>query len=172
MKRRTVAIRFVMAFVIVIFTCLALMPHFQAITWHLIHGRELSWDSHTLTLPFTWRPVSTRNNTALTLAKAKIPGPDAELRVTRSGTALQSIVEASDWQRDSLRAINSKTSTIGQYKTYTVVSTAGDAFCIASGTDDIAVSFVCRVVGTDWEIRFLGVEADVQDARGVVASLR
>jgi hypothetical protein len=146
---------------------------FSSVIWHLTHGRDVVWDSHTVTLPIWWRPSTDTNIATLKLTRATAFGADVELNVTHKGPSF--LLESSDaglqWQKDSLPKMNSDKSS-GAFKAYTVVTSGGEVFCIGSGTNDVAVSFVCRVVGTDWDIRFLGDDADASDARAIVGSLR
>jgi hypothetical protein len=160
------------AFVVILALGLLFRSQVSAIMWHLIHGRDLAWDNHMVTVPFSWRPVSNAEGSSLILAHATVSGAESELRVTKKGQILRSADDASNWQRDSIGTFNDKFPPARQFNAYTVVTTGGDVFCIGSEKGDVAVSFVCRVVGTDWDIRFLGNDRDALDARSIVASLR
>lgn len=145
----------------------------SAVMWHLTHGRDVVWDGRTVTLPIWWRPSADTSTATLKLTRATVFGADVELNVTKRGPSflLDSSEAGLHWQQDSLPKMNSD-KTLGAFKAYTVVTAGGEVFCIASGTNDVAVSFVCHVVGTDWDIRFLGNDAAASDARAIVGSLR
>jgi hypothetical protein len=158
--------------VITSISAVLLRSQLSAIYWHLTHGIDMSWNDHKITVPWLWQPISEPNNGTMTIAHAETIGASSELRILRTGATLESSRVASKWQQDGISLMNSKALQAARYQSYAVVTSGGDAFCIASGEGEEAVSFDCRVVGTDLEFRFLGWERNLQDARAMVSSLR
>ncbi|WP_263376069.1 hypothetical protein [Granulicella aggregans] len=145
----------------------------KAVMWHLVHGRDVTWDNHVVTLPIWWTPSVGSSGGSLKLTRATLFGADVELNVTKKGSA--ALLESSDaalhWQEESLPKMASGARSEA-FKAYTVVTAGGEVFCVGSAADDVSVSFVCRVTGTDWDVRFLGDETAASDARAIVGSLR
>lgn len=144
----------------------------SAIVWHIRNGRDVSWNGHTLTIPFTWRPEIGIDGKTLTVNHATTAGME-------DGLAIKPEWELSDsqpdtlarWQKTAAAKRNTKTK-MDPVVPYTVVTTVGDVFCVGTGPEEERASFVCKVAKVGIDIRFLGTKDDSLDARAIVGSLR
>lgn len=142
-----------------------------ALLWHLRHGNELTWDGHSMTLPLLWTPSSGSDVNVLKVHRAFTSGGEDELSFKNSEMFLGSTDQASKWQAETVESMNSK-STSKPYTAYTVVTDAGDVFCIDSGKGGLTANFVCKLAGSNLGIGFVGKPNHELDARAIVSSLR
>ena len=164
----------VAAGIVLLMLCGLFKSQLSAVGWHLVHGRAMTWDGHVLVLPIWWRPSSDASPRDLSLMKANTFGPDVELKIVKLGSSgfVKPLDPASKWQGDDVTRLTSHSRSPGAFKPYTVLTEAGEVYCIGTDNDKFVTSFACRVAGTDWEFRFLGDASAAADARFIVGSLR
>jgi hypothetical protein len=92
---------------VVTFVALVLIaerPSAEAITWHLRHGNEVTFQRHTFRLPLLWNASPARLGVEFSLASTFSDG-EATVNLESSGPVV-GLVEAQAWQADKIKGLS------------------------------------------------------------------